>query len=76
MVRTVPPIDTDTPWYIRYSSALVNMNVCLHCTRNFVQKGGARDHIACRMQKNHIGRQPISAYFPTGGNKKVMSQMQ
>lgn len=30
---------------------------------------------ACRMQKNHIGRQPISAYCPTGGNKKVMSQI-
>ena len=27
------------------------------------------------MQKNHIGRQPISAYYPTGGNKKVMSQI-
>ena len=27
---------------------------------------------ACCMQKNQIGRQPISAYYPTGGIKKVM----
>ena len=27
------------------------------------------------MLKNHIGRQPISAYCPTGGNKKVMNQI-